>query len=91
MDACSGKYNFLGPKQLNFKTMTALLEYYKYEVTIVSLAFFYSDTYLHRTNPITWEGQEMLLLPVAMEDERDVYGGLYSGDSEEEDSDGSIL
>ena len=43
-----------------------------------------------RTNPVTWDGQEMLLLPVALEDERDVYGGLYSGDSEEEE-DGSLL
>lgn len=32
----------------------------------------------------------MLLLPVALEDERDVYGGLYSGDSDDEDS-GSLL
>lgn len=66
VDASSGQYNFLGPKQLHFKTMTALLEYYK-------------------TNPITWDGQEMLLVPVALEDERDVYGGLYSGDSDDED------
>ena len=45
---------------------------------------------LCRTNPITWDGQEILLLPVALEDERDVYGGLYSGDSDEE-KDGSLL
>ena len=49
-----------------------------------------SHYHFHRTNPITWEGQEILLLPVAMDDERDVYGGLYSGDSEEEE-DASVL
>lgn len=44
-----------------------------------------------RLNPVTWEGQEKLLLPVALEDDRDVYGGLYSSDDEEEDDDGSVL
>lgn len=33
----------------------------------------------------------MLLLPVALEDERDVYGGLYSCESEDEDGDSSLL
>lgn len=40
-----------------------------------------------RTNPVTWDGQEMLLIPVGLEDDRDVYGGLYSdGESDDEDS-----
>lgn len=67
VDASSGKYHFLGPKQQKFTSLNKLLEYYK-------------------TNPITWEGQELLLIPVALEDDRDVYGGLYSGDSDEENT-----
>ena len=30
MDASSGQYSFLGPKQLQFKSLISLLEYYKY-------------------------------------------------------------
>lgn len=37
IDASSGKYNFLGPKQLQFKTMSALLEYYKYGDVVLIL------------------------------------------------------
>lgn len=31
VDASSGQYSFLGPKQQTFKTLTSLLEYYKYD------------------------------------------------------------
>jgi len=37
-----------------------------------------------RTNPITWDGQEFLLIPVGLEDDWEVYGGLYSDESDEE-------
>ena len=41
---------------------------------------------------MTWDGKELLLLPVALDDDRDVYGGLYSGDEEDdEEDDGSLL
>jgi hypothetical protein len=56
-----------------------------------ALAYYVVYLTLCRKNPITWEGQEMLLLPVALEDERDVYGGLYSGDSEDDQDSGSVL
>lgn len=40
---------------------------------------------MYRVNPITWAGQEVLLLPVGQEDELsnsaiDIFQGLYSGD-----------
>ena len=38
---------------------------------------------MHRVNPITWSGQEVLLLPVGQEDERtDLYRGLYNDDDD---------
>ena len=39
-----------------------------------------------RTNPVTWEGQEFLLVPVGLEDDQDFYGGLYSEESDDDDS-----
>lgn len=36
-----------------------------------------------RVNPITWSGQEVLLIPVGQEDERmDLYKGLYNDDDD---------
>ena len=52
---------------------------------VYSLLLKWGCFFLCRTNPITWDGQELLLIPVALEDDRDVYGGLYSGESDEED------
>jgi len=40
----------------------------------------------HRVNPITWAGQEVLLLPVGQEeDEGKVFQGLFQDDSDDKE------
>ncbi len=51
-----------------------------------------------RVNPITWAGQEVLLLPVGQEDETpgstataDIFHELYSDDAVDMDEEGTFL
>ena len=49
-----------------------------------------------RVNPITWAGQEVLLLPVGQEDETassttDIFHELYSDDTVDMDEEGTFL
>jgi len=67
IDASSGKYHFVGPKQQKFNRLPDLLKFY-------------------RVNPITWAGQEVLLLPVGQEEEEGkVFQGLFQDDSDDKE------
>lgn len=65
IDASSGEYCFMGPKQQSFRAITELLRFYK-------------------VNPITWAGQEVLLLPVSTDEENGlIFHGLFHEEREE--------
>ena len=83
------KYCFVGPKQQSFKTIPNLLNFYRYLLCIIydcrNNSYFIS--YFTRVNPITWAGQEVLLLPVGQEDDfqsstLSIFQGLYSDDTD---------